>query len=348
MSISTTFLMVFGEHQDGGGRCLDSTQEYSASLLRFSSADLPPVERTTVLRELFGRSVCSMELIPLTDAPEVNAELRAMPALNVMWGQNSPHRMEIDPALHSGSDMLMLSMFENDLRVRDKTGELDLKAGSALVVSTAQALSAESPSACRHVTLRLDHARLSRLVPNVEEFLMCALPVDRGVLQLLKGYLELLRKSDTPLSARAEHAVVSHVYDLVALAFGAGRDISELGLGQGVQAARLHAIKQYVLLNLEQHELSVQRVATIQGVTSRYVQMLFESEGITFSEFVLRERLAATMRALSDPGMLGRSISTIALDAGFGDLSYFNRVFRRTYGETPTDARNRTIRAARH
>ena len=76
--------------------------------------------------------------------------------------------------------------------------------------------------------------------------------------------------------------------------------------------------------------------------------MLFEGEDTTFSEFVLGERLAWTMRTLCDPASSSRSISTIALDAGFGDLSYFNRVFRRTYGETPSDARNRTIRAAQH
>jgi methylphosphotriester-DNA--protein-cysteine methyltransferase len=32
-------------------------------------------------------------------------------------------------------------------------------------------------------------------------------------------------------------------------------------------------------------------------------------------------------------------ISMIALDAGFSDLSYFNRTFRRRYGETPSGIR---------
>ena len=54
------------------------------------------------------------------------------------------------------------------------------------------------------------------------------------------------------------------------------------------------------------------------------------------------------MRRLCDPSSLGQSISTIALDTGFGDLSYFNRAFRRTYGETPSDARARAVQAAHH
>ena len=32
-------------------------------------------------------------------------------------------------------------------------------------------------------------------------------------------------------------------------------------------------------------------------------------------------------------------ISTIAFESGFGDLSYFNHVFRRCYGATPSDIR---------
>jgi AraC-like DNA-binding protein len=37
---------------------------------------------------------------------------------------------------------------------------------------------------------------------------------------------------------------------------------------------------------------------------------------------------------------LKRGISSIAYDVGFGDLSYFNRVFRRQYNATPSDIRN--------
>jgi transcriptional regulator GlxA family with amidase domain len=43
------------------------------------------------------------------------------------------------------------------------------------------------------------------------------------------------------------------------------------------------------------------------------------------------QRLAFAHRLLSDPLRAGVKISTIALDAGFGDLSFFNRAFRRRY-----------------
>jgi len=42
---------------------------------------------------------------------------------------------------------------------------------------------------------------------------------------------------------------------------------------------------------------------------------------------------------LRDAGHWQRKIADIAFEIGFKDLSYFNRVFRRKYGGTPTDVR---------
>jgi AraC-like DNA-binding protein len=44
-------------------------------------------------------------------------------------------------------------------------------------------------------------------------------------------------------------------------------------------------------------------------------------------------------RLLTDPRRAGQKISTIAFDVGFGDLSYFNRAFRRHYGVAPSELR---------
>jgi AraC-like DNA-binding protein len=46
---------------------------------------------------------------------------------------------------------------------------------------------------------------------------------------------------------------------------------------------------------------------------------------------------------LSDPRCAGRKISAVAFDAGFSDLSYFNRTFRRRYGASPSELRAAAI-----
>jgi len=44
---------------------------------------------------------------------------------------------------------------------------------------------------------------------------------------------------------------------------------------------------------------------------------------------------------LTDQRWSDRTVSSVAFDAGFGDLSYFNRAFRRRYGATPSDIRKK-------
>ena len=42
---------------------------------------------------------------------------------------------------------------------------------------------------------------------------------------------------------------------------------------------------------------------------------------------------------LRDPRYAAWTISAVAYSVGFGDLSYFNRTFRRRFGATPSDIR---------
>ena len=92
-------------------------------------------------------------------------------------------------------------------------------------------------------------------------------------------------------------------------------------------------------------DVSVAEIARRHRVTRRYVHKLFENEGITFSSFILGQRLSRVHRLLSDPHLADRSISSMAFDVGFGDLSYFNRTFRQRYAATPTEIRQRAINA---
>jgi AraC-like DNA-binding protein len=62
-------------------------------------------------------------------------------------------------------------------------------------------------------------------------------------------------------------------------------------------------------------------------------------ENTSFSEYVRTSRLDLSHRLLCEHAMAHRTIANLAYDAGFGDLSYFNRAFREAFGATPGDVR---------
>jgi AraC-like DNA-binding protein len=74
-------------------------------------------------------------------------------------------------------------------------------------------------------------------------------------------------------------------------------------------------------------------------LSERYVQELLEGAGFSFSGYVRELRLDRAYKMLRDRRYAALRISDIAMQAGFSDLSYFNRSFRVRYGLTPNEAR---------
>jgi AraC-like DNA-binding protein len=77
----------------------------------------------------------------------------------------------------------------------------------------------------------------------------------------------------------------------------------------------------------------------VKLLSTRYIRMLFESEGTSITEFVREERLTRARLLLLSPRFAERRIAEIAYAVGFNDLSYFNRAFRRRFGRSPSEVR---------
>ena len=149
-------------------------------------------------------------------------------------------------------------------------------------------------------------------------------------------------RADRQPDADSVHDLISrHVHDIAGAALSASGGLAPAGEGSGIRAARLHAIRSHILEHLDSDRLTPAAVAAHQGITPRYLHKLFETDGTTYSAYVLMQRLARVHWQLTDPRFAVCTISGLAFDAGFGDLSYFNRAFKRRYGATPTDIRRR-------
>jgi AraC-like DNA-binding protein len=179
--------------------------------------------------------------------------------------------------------------------------------------------------------------------PLLRDFDACLAHPVRGnsaALNLMLQYIHLLRDESLTSTPELQELAVTHVYDLVALALGATRDAAETARRRGVSAARLQAIKSSIRERLVDGGLLESAIAARHRITPRYLQMLFEGEGTTFTAFVLDQRLARVRSMLASSRFANRKIVEIALECGFGDISYFNRTFRMRYGMTPSDVRN--------
>jgi AraC-like DNA-binding protein len=313
-----------------------STPDYT--VVRFSSRALQE-GRGRTLEELHERGLLPTRFIRYGNtAPRVDLVNRTMPGLRILTASYASVRRE---SVQQEGDLLFLCMTLTGTTAGSRAGrEMILSDGDAVLMTNEEATwTMTSPSSVNIAGIRLPRSAIAPLVPKLENVTMRRITKDTSVLRLLKKYLDVVADDEALAAPASQRLIVSHFYDLVALALGANGDAKALAADRTVGAVRLAAIKADIVANLDDGNLSTTTVAARNRVTVRYLHKLFESEGVTYSEFVLRERLARAYHNLKSPLHSRRAISTIAFDLGFNDLSYFNRAFRRRYNATPSEIR---------
>ncbi len=314
----------------------------ASSTIRFSTDDLPEKDRVAMWREHFGRIALRVELEPVERNPfEANVTSRILPGLHLLVSGLSAVRLTRTRELiaDENDDLILVINRTGGIRISAHGREVSLREGDALLRSSDEVTVFERASYGETLTLRIPRSILSSLVGDVDAATMRAIPRESGALKLLTNYAKALIDEQAPTTRQLQHLVVSHVSDLAALTLGATRDAECAANARGIPAARLRAAKTYITENSARRDLSIAMVAAHLGVTPRYLQRLFEADGKTFSTWLLNQRLARAHRMLCKSQFSEQAVSVIAYGVGFGDLSYFNRCFRKLYGATPKNVR---------
>jgi AraC-like DNA-binding protein len=98
-------------------------------------------------------------------------------------------------------------------------------------------------------------------------------------------------------------------------------------------------VKDYINQRLNDPTLDPGQVAAAFGISTRYLHKLFATEPQTVAHYIRDRRLERCRLRLLDPRFSRRPIAALAFDAGFNDLSGFNRAFKAKYGFSPRHLR---------
>lgn len=311
-------------------------------VVRFSTADYPAHERLEALHEIFGRNLQKVHVEPLDGRSEsfhTEVTLRPMPGLSLYTASRSAAIYRRSREFIEHDDLVLIAGFTASYEVHHLGRTLNMGPGEAVILTGGEPASFGGPAQNSVDLLRVPVRLLSPLVADLEASYGRTIPADNPALQLLVGYIGVLEQMDAVVTPEVERQVVTHIHDLMALAIGATRDADELAKSRGARAARLRAIKEDIATRLDQPDLSTATIAARHRINPRWIQRLFENEGTTFTEYVLAQRLVRAHRLLTDPLRANQKVSAISFGVGFGDLSYFNRAFRRRYGITPSELR---------
>ena len=219
-----------------------------------------------------------------------------------------------------------------------REGELD-PAGLTLFRDWEPAVAAGGATN-RMLFVPIPRARLRSLVDNPEDLAGAVLDARTPASRYLIRYLTLLTQID---EAENDDKVSAHIgtalLDLIALALGASKDAAHHAHMRGLRAARTQDVIARIAVGFADPAFSPDGLAAQLGVSVRYIQDLLQETGTPFSARVLEHRLQRARAMLGDQRNDTMRISEIARACGFNEVPYFNRCFRRRFGDSPTACR---------
>lgn len=179
----------------------------------------------------------------------------------------------------------------------------------------------------------VDRRRLQAALPGADLSQVQHLAATAAGVEMLVRYAQALG-GEAPMPVNLLALAAGQVIDLAANVVASNDVRGHLSALDGPKAARLAAIENDILEHFRSPGLSIAGLAAGHAISPRYIQMLFEESGTTFTAFLHRTRLEFARKRLGDDDLA--RIADIAFESGFSDLSTFNRLFRRHFGVSPT------------
>ncbi len=285
--------------------------------VRFALTDRP--EQPTVIHECFKRLGYLYEIERVDDIPfAFDFSMNMLPGMQMAVGRAHGTRNRRTRASSvDGDDYVLIVNQRGPHLIEQRDREIVLGDGDAVLVSSSD------PSAFTHrppgemLVLRFPKANLAARVKGADDLAMQVIPRGRPALGFLRNYVGLAWEECMTATPELQHLMLSHIYDLMGTVVGgATGHAAETPPGRRHSCGAAAYDQADIAGCLHRSDLSVSSIAARHGCTERFVQRLFETEGTTFTEYVLSQRVARAHRMLSDPRYAGEKISTSPTTAG--------------------------------
>lgn len=312
--------------------------------LSFDSAAFAERDRFEMWREVFCSKMWGLDIVH-TDPGPFFARCRFVRLGAVGVGRNELSAADYirTPELiraHDSDDFGFHLSLRGGSRILQAGRQADMGGLSGALLASDQpgivsTLSKSGTDRYQGYCLHLPRKGLLQRVPRAERHLaeVCS---GREPLKLLVQYLDLISGNGAALQCPdLSELAGEHVLDLIALVLEPGSDSEYRAEQGGLRAARRTALLRYLEQHYRDERLSVKTAAAALGISESYLHRLMAESGESFTETVNRLRLERAKRMLEDPGCARLRIGEIAFATGFSDFTYFNRLFRRRFGDTP-------------
>src|SRR6516162_3712200 len=290
-------------------------------------------------REQFARCCLRVDFEPLPGAIFSASVKPVFPELRAVRAAFSPGFLfRDDDLLRDGNDSLEIIVAQSpELNIMHQGREIRLAPGDATIMQASATGRVGSRESFGFFEVVISPAEWEARGARPEDGLMQRLWRKSDAMQLLHRYIGSVEKG---LAASFDNRSIirRHIVDLIVLAATTRCSIGESS-ASAVVATRQAAALDYIASHFSDPGLSLAKVAQSLSISPRYLQRLLESSGTSFTAHVTELRLKHAFTLLTAEDLIDLRICDIALQAGFSDISHFNRLFRSRFGDTPKGVR---------
>lgn len=160
-------------------------------------------------------------------------------------------------------------------------------------------------------------------------------PMSRLLVDLLRGVTDIFKEGTPP----NPEALATEIVSFVVLTLGA----EDRGAVIDVRNGRYHLrrrIFDFIDDNLGDQDLSPKKIAASSHISLSYLYSLFNDDATTVGQFIQSKRLQRAYEILVTDVRGHRTVSEIAYEVGFKNVSHFSRSFSRHFSIAPRDVRH--------
>ncbi len=213
-----------------------------------------------------------------------------------------------------------------------------LERGDLAILDSTRSYEIDVPSSFDALWVRVPRYRIEGRLTAIEQVMSRRINGSAGIGNLASVMLRSALKEASRISATDANRITNSLLDLLGLSLAC--EFAAAPSQSTGRQSTLRRIQQHIDANLDDETISLDTIAAAHALSPRYVNKLFEREGVSTARWIRMRRLERCRADLENPEKRNLSISEIAFNHGFGNISSFNRAFRARFNVAPTVLRN--------
>jgi AraC-like DNA-binding protein len=303
-----------------------------------STEDAPPRRRREWLCEVIGREYARADAFALPAQPLFN-EMTIYGEKDVRLSAIRSNAIRLErpkrPSLPDSQDAyLAVVLLSGEYCLEQGERQASLRPGDMTIYDATRPHKIHCPGAFSKLIVSLPRAALRMRLPDIDRRLATQIAGARGLGAIAAAHIRSVAAHAAELTDDAFAAATEHCVDLIALSAAEPMHYPATARGRD---ATLRRAKRFIESRLADPELDPAMTAKALGLSIRYLNGLFEGEGVSLMRYVWARRLEHCRADLS--AQAHAPIGEIAFRWGFSDLSHFSRAFRRRFGQSARETR---------